>query len=113
MYNRRAADALWLELRDALLAGARARIGVGHRMLIDDARPFALRLQHDQRSLDVRAAREVITFTISIGSDPDASTEVPVGLHPGRVPPFRLNGQSQSAETIARDLLNALLQLET
>jgi hypothetical protein len=113
MYDRRAADALWLELRGALLAGVRERNDVGHRILIDDARPFALRLQSSQCSLDVRASREVVTCTISLGSDPDARNEVPIGLHPGTVPSFRLNGDPQFADVVARKLLDALLQQES
>ena len=113
MYDRRAADSLWLELRDALLAGVREHNGVGERILIDDGRQSVLRLQTGRCSLDVRASREVVTCTISSGSDPDARKEVPIGLYPGTVPPFRLDGDPQFAETVARKLLNTLLQHES
>lgn len=114
MHDRRAADILWLELRQALLAEAREHTIVGgHRILIDDGREDMLRFQNGHRSLDIHASREIITCTISSGSDPDARTEVPIGLHPGTVPSFRLNGDPQFAEVVARKLLNTLLQHES
>lgn len=114
MYDRRAADTLWLELRGALLAGVREHNGVGsQRILIDDARHFALRFQKGQRLLDVRASREVVTCTISFDADPDAREEIPIGLHPGSAPSFRLNGHPHLAETVAKKLLSALLQQES
>lgn len=114
MHDRRATDILWLELRQALLAEARERTIVGGcRILIDDGREGALRFQNGQCSLDVRASREVVTCTISSGSDPDARKEVPIGLHPGSVPSFRLNGDPQFPDVVARKLLDTLLQLES
>ena len=113
MYDRRAADALWQELRGALLAGARELNGRGSPgILIDDARQSALRLQNRQRCLDVEASRDVVTCTIRSDADPDAHKEVPIELHPGTVPPFWLDGRAQCAETVARKLLDSLLQQE-
>ena len=114
MHDRRAADILWLELRQALLAEAREHMIVGgHRILIDDGREGTVRFQNGQRSLDVQASREVVICTISSGPDPDDRKEVPIGLHPGTVPSFRLNGDPQFAEVVARKLLETLLEHES
>ena len=114
MYERRAADALWLELRAALLGTAREQNSAGsRRILIDDARPSTVRLQHGQRCLAVEASREVVMCTVKSESDPDGRMEVPVELHPGTVPSFRLEGRTEFAEAVARKLLNSLLQHES
>jgi hypothetical protein len=114
VYDRRAADILWQELRGALLAGAREQNGRrSQRILIDDARHSALRLQNGQRCLDVQASREAVTCTIRSDSDPEGCKDIPVGLQPGTVPSFRLDGRSALAETVARKLLNSLLQHES
>lgn len=114
MYDRRASDVLWQELRGALLAGAREHNGRGSQgILIDDARHSALRFQNGERCLDVESSRDVVMCTVRSESDPDARKEVPVELHPGTVPSFRLEGRAQLAETVARKLLNNLLEHES
>lgn len=113
MHERRAADALWQELRGALLAEARGRsLGV-QRIDIEEARHSGLRLQNGRRRLDLHATREVVTCTIWMGPESDSRREVPIGLHPGSVPSFRLNGRPQLAESVAAKLLAALLDHES
>ena len=113
MQERRATDTLWLQLRGALLAEARERNLGLQRIDIDEARSWGLRLQTAERCLDLQAAREVVTCTISAGPDPDSRKEVPIGLHPGSVPSFRLDGRPQLAESVAAKLLAALLDRES
>ena len=114
MQQRRAADTLWRELRGALLAGVREHGSRDLRPIrIDAARNFALRLQNGRRYLDVHATREVVTCVIWLDSDPDARREVPIGLHPGCVPSFRLDGHPQLAETVAAKLLTTFLDHES
>jgi len=112
--QRRAADTLWRELRGALLARVHEHGSRGQRPIrIDAARNFALRLQNGPRYLDVHATREVVTCVIWLDSDPDARREVPIGLHPGSVPSFRLDGHPQLAETVAAKLLTTFLDHES
>jgi hypothetical protein len=112
--QRRAADTLWRELRGALVAGVREHGRGGQSPIrIDTARNSALRLQNGRRYLDVHASREVVTCVIWLDSDPDARKEVPIGLHPGRVPSFRLDGHPHLAETVAAKLLTTFLDHES
>jgi hypothetical protein len=112
--QRRAADTLWRELRGALLAGVREHDSRGQRPIRIDAVPSsALRIQNGRRYLDVHASREVVTCVIWLDSEPDARKEVPIGLHPGSVPSFRLNGHAQLAEAVAAKLLTTFFDHES
>ena len=111
MFERRASDKLWRELREAVVAAVHEHhTRTRDRIDIDQSAPFVLGLQRGQGRLELRGSREMVTGAIWSATDPNSRLQIAVGLRPGTLPPLRLDGHAESAKRIARKLLAAFLE---
>jgi len=111
MPQRRASDALWLELREALVTAVPEHHRDGpERIWVHDEEPFTLRLQKGQHVLDLNASRELVTCTMRSAPNLEVVLECPIGLRPGTALAFRMNGQAMSAEAVSARLLEVFLE---
>ena len=105
MPERRAADGLWLALRDAVVTLVSERRG--EHVLINRSQSFSLRLQKGRHFLDLEPRRDAVICTMRFVPDPepDRPYVIHVGLHPGKAPSFELYGELMTAERAAEKLL--------
>ena len=110
MLERRATDALWRELRDAVVAAVNDHNAAAHAPIhIDDGSALVLSLERGQRHLELQGSREAVICLMWSGADPGTRMKMFIGLRPGAVPPFRLDGHAKSAAAVAAQLLTMFL----
>ena len=110
MLERRATDALWRELRDAVVAAVSDHNAADHEPIqIDEGRVLVLSLKQGQRHLELQGSRDAVICIMWSGADPSTRMKVFIGLRTGAVPPFRLDGHTRSAAEVAAKLLTIFL----
>ena len=114
MFERRGTDELWRELRDAVVAAVNDHnAGNPESIHIDEGSALVLSLERGQRHLELQGSREAVICIMWSDADPSTRMKRFIGLRPGAVPPFRLDGHAKSAAAVAAKLLAILVDDES